>query len=105
MRGENKKERIFGPLNGKKFDSLRKELKIENIKFDFNYQENPYNNDFYNSIEESYYVGYNVEECTRAIESNEILVGPYVYEIGHNKKFIIAKQHPYFVENGTGRID
>ncbi|MGB4775764.1 MAG: DUF3997 domain-containing protein [Daejeonella sp.] len=30
---------VYGPLNKKSFDSLRKELKIENIKFDVSYPE------------------------------------------------------------------
>ena len=31
---------VYGPLSKKSFDSLRKELKIENIKFDMFYTEN-----------------------------------------------------------------
>lgn len=32
-------EKVFGPLSKVQFDSLRKELRIENIKFDMNYPE------------------------------------------------------------------
>lgn len=31
------REKVFGPLSIEQFDSLRSELKIENIKFDMNY--------------------------------------------------------------------
>jgi len=37
----NHREKVFGPLDKKNFDELRKKLKIENIEFDLNYTENP----------------------------------------------------------------
>ena len=36
-----KGNKVFGPLSKMKFNELRKELKIEYIEFDMNYQENP----------------------------------------------------------------
>jgi hypothetical protein len=36
-----KGEKVFGPLNEKEFNKLRKELNIENIEFDLNYPEKP----------------------------------------------------------------
>jgi hypothetical protein len=99
------REKIFGPINIYQFDSIRKKLKIESIQFDKLYEKNPHGSDFYNQIVESYYVGYEYSECTRAIESNEILITPYVFEIGHDQNYIIAKQHPFVIKDGNGRIN
>lgn len=37
-----KGDKVFGPLTHEKFEILRSELKIENIKFDLNYQDKPF---------------------------------------------------------------